>query len=285
MADISLAAWDAAGRRLAPKVPAPPGALVALPARPGARVVMVAGPGVLAAGARRGLVTFTAMTGAPVVNTVNAKGLLRWDDPLHGGTVGLQEGDPSLAETSTAGLIVTTGHDPSDSHSLTAALDRRRASEPDTVVDVHPAHLSAAAAHWPPASGPGARPPIYDCIAAVVGPMYGAEPDERGAVPPPAAAAALARSLTPGGLVVAPPGPTGFWIGRTFPTTGGRLGHHPDRRPPRHGRGGRSARRSRRSSDHSGGRGRRRRRHGRSVQRGAGGWRLAPSPSRGVGCG
>ena len=38
-------------------------------------------------------------------------------------------------------------------------------------------------------------------------------------LPPPQAAKALADGLPGGGLVVAPPGPTGFWIGRTFPTS------------------------------------------------------------------
>jgi len=179
----------------------------------------VAGPGVLAAGARRGLVALASITGATVVNTIGAKGVFRWDDPLHGGTVGLQEGDAELAEITTADLVVTTGLDPADSQSLTATLDDRRAAEPGAVVDVHPAHLALAAGGWPPADRPGPRPPIYDRIAAIVGPMYAADPDATGAVPPPAAASALAASLPAGGLVVASPGPAGFWIGRTFPTT------------------------------------------------------------------
>ncbi|QYG92577.1 hypothetical protein HC251_09095 [Iamia sp. SCSIO 61187] len=184
--------------------------LTAIPARRGARVVVVAGPG--ATGARRGLRTLAGITGATVVNTVGAKGLLAWDDPLHGGTVGLQEGDAELAELLSADLVVTTGVDLSESVSLTAALQARGAAEPGSVVDVHPAHLALAAGGWPPADGPGARPPFYDAVAAVVGPLYQQEGTAAWA------AARLAADLPPGGLVVAPPGPTGFWIGRTFPT-------------------------------------------------------------------
>lgn len=216
---LTAAALAAARRRLRPPADPAPVTVTALPVLPGARVVVVAGPGVLVANLRRELATFARITGATVVNTVGAKGLLRWDDPLHGGTIGLQTDDADLAEVSTADLVVTTGYDPTESLSLTAAVVARRAAEPDAVVDVHPVHLVSAVADWPSAVGPSPRPPIYDRIAAVVGPMYSAEPDERGAVPPPAAAAALARSLSPGGLVVALPGPTGFWVGRTFPTT------------------------------------------------------------------
>ena len=110
-----------------------------------------------------------------MVNTVGAKGLFAWDDPLHGGTVGLQVDDPTLAEVTTADLVVTTGLDPSESASLTAALTARAEADPASVVDVHPDHLALAAGGWPPADEPGTRPPIYDRIAAVVGPLYAAE--------------------------------------------------------------------------------------------------------------
>ncbi len=179
----------------------------------------MAGPGVLAARATSGVRTLAGITGATVVNTVGAKGLVAWDDPLHGGTVGLQVDDAALAEIATADLVVTTGLDPAESTSLTTALATRCAAEPDAVVDVHPAHLALAAGGWPPTAGPGARPPVYDALAAVVGPMYVAEVAPGDPMPPPQAARALADGLPAGGLVVAPPGRTGFWVGRTFPTS------------------------------------------------------------------
>ena len=183
-----------------------PGPLTAVPARRGARVVVVAGPG--AAHAQRGMRVLAGITGATVVNTVGAKGLLPWDDPLHGGTVGLQRGDAELAEVLSADLVVTTGLDRRESVSLAAALDARHGE----VVDVDPAHLALAAGGWPPADGPGARPPFYAAVAAVAGPLY----QQEGSAP--WAAARLAADRPEDGLVVAPPGPTGFWVGRTFPT-------------------------------------------------------------------
>jgi hypothetical protein len=180
--------------------------LTAIPARRGARVVVLAGPG--AAQAQRGMRVLAGITGATVVNTVGAKGLFAWDDPLHGGTVGLQQGDAALAELAGADLVVTTGLDPRESVSLTAALEARDGD----LVDVDPAHLALAAGGWPPADRPGARPPFYEAIAAVAGPLYQREGSA------PWAAARLAAGLPDGGLVVAPPGPTGFWVGRTFPT-------------------------------------------------------------------
>lgn len=217
--------------------------------------MVVAGPGVLAARGARALRTLAGITGATVVNTVGAKGVFAWDDPLHGGTIGLQVDDPTLAEITSADLVVTTGLDPAESASLATALAARAEGDPASVVDIHPAHLALAAGGWPPADGPGPRPPIYDRIAAVVGPMYGsggstdvkgssAELDPEGqalrpgdgggrgrprgpgdgqgpggSVSPPQAARGLADALAEGGLVVAPPGPTGFWLGRTFPTS------------------------------------------------------------------
>lgn len=219
MSDIPTGAWDAARRRLSPVAASRPTSLTSIPARRGARVIVVVGPGLLAGRAQRGLLALAGITGATVVNTVGAKGLFRWDDPLHGGTVGLQVDDAALAEITTADVVVTTGLDPAESLTLTAALVVRAEAEPDAVIDVHPTHLALAAGGWPPAPVAGGRPPIYDRIAGLVGPLYTSGPDASGAVAPPRATAALARSLPEGGLVVAPPGPTGFWLGRTFPTT------------------------------------------------------------------
>jgi hypothetical protein len=187
-----------------------PDPLTAIPARRGARVVVLAGAGAARSG--RGMRVLAGITGATVVNTVGVKGLFAWDDPLHGGTVGLQQGDAELAEIPTADLVVTTGFDDRESASLAAAVAARRAAGGETV-DVDPAHLALAAGGWPPAAGPGARPPFYEAVSAVAGPLYQAEGSA------PWAAARLARSLPEGGLVVAPPGPTGFWLGRTFPTS------------------------------------------------------------------
>jgi len=183
-------------------------------------VLVLAGPG--AVGATAGLRVLAGITGATVVNTVGAKGLLAWDDPLHGGTIGIQEGDAALAELTTADLVVTTGVDPAESASLSAGL----AARVGETIDVPPAQLALAAGGWPPADAPGARPPVYDAIAAVAGPLYEVEGSAAGA------ARRLAAGLPAGGLVVAPPGPTGFWVGRIFPTAVAGSVAVPAGRPP-----------------------------------------------------
>ncbi len=200
----------------------PPG-LVAVPARRGARVVVLAGPG--AARAQRDVRVLAGITGATVVNTVGAKGLFPWDDPLHGGTVGLQRGDAALAELDTADLVITTGLVAGESASLDTALATRRAAGAETI-DVPVAQLALAAGGWPPADGPGARPPFYAAVAAVAGPLYQAGGSAAWA------ASRLAAALPADGLVVAPPGPTGFWVGRTFPTSTPGSVAVPAGRPP-----------------------------------------------------
>ena len=63
---------------------------------------------------------------------------------------------------------------------------------------------------------PPSRPELYERIAAVVGPLY---LSDRLPLTGPRAAADLAAVVPAGGLVAADPGPAGFWIARTFPTT------------------------------------------------------------------
>jgi thiamine pyrophosphate-dependent acetolactate synthase large subunit-like protein len=136
------------------------------------------------------------------VNTWGAKGVFRWDDPLHFGTAGLQARDFELAGLGDVDVLVTTGLDPDE---VTAQPWLGRAQ----VIDVAPADLVGAELDLSPSSG---RPQLYTALAAVVGALY----EQAGS--PAARAAALAAALPAGGLVVAEPGLVGFWIARTFPT-------------------------------------------------------------------
>lgn len=151
-----------------------------------------------------GLRALAARVGCGVVNTWGAKGVLRWDDPLHFGTAGLQARDFELAGLGEVDVLVTSGLDAAE---VTSAPWLGRAE----VIDLAPSELATAVLTLPP--GSTVRPPLYTELAAVVGPLY--------EVPgsPPARAAALAASLPAGGVVVAPPGLVGFWIARTFPTS------------------------------------------------------------------
>jgi thiamine pyrophosphate-dependent acetolactate synthase large subunit-like protein len=164
---------------------------------------ILAGPGVVEAGCVEELRAFARRVGCGVVNTWGAKGVLRWDDPLHFGTAGLQARDFELAGLGAVDVLVTTGLDPAE---VTSEPWAGRAQ----VIDVAPSELVTYEALLPP--GTTERPALYTELAAVVGPLY----EQPGS--PPARAAALAASLPDDGVVVAAPGLVGFWIARTFPT-------------------------------------------------------------------
>lgn len=165
---------------------------------------ILVGPGVVRAGCVDGLQAFARRVGCGVVNTWGAKGVFRWDDPLHFGTAGLQARDFELAGLGEVDLLVTSGLDPDE-------VTSRPWEGLAEVWDVAPEELATFSASLP--AGTTERPALYTALAAVVGPMY-ERPES-----PPARAAALAASLTDGAVVVARPGLVGFWIARTFPTS------------------------------------------------------------------
>jgi hypothetical protein len=149
------------------------------------------------------LQAFARRVGCGVVNTWGAKGVFRWDDPLHFGTAGLQARDFELAGLGDVDLLVTSGLDPAE---VTSEPWAGRAE----VLDVAPASLSGFSETLP--AGTTERPALYTELAKVCGPLY----DDPAS--PPARAAALAASLSDDEMVVARPGLLGFWIARTFPT-------------------------------------------------------------------
>ena len=165
---------------------------------------MLVGPGVVHDGCVDGLHAFAARVGCGVVNTWGAKGVFRWDDPLHFGTAGLQARDFDLAGLGAVDVLVTSGLDP-------AEVTARPWEGTAEVIDVAPDDLASIDLDLP--LGSTERPALYTALAAVLGPMY----DTPGS--PPARAAALAAALPDGGVLVAEPGLVGFWIARTFPTS------------------------------------------------------------------
>jgi thiamine pyrophosphate-dependent acetolactate synthase large subunit-like protein len=150
-----------------------------------------------------GLRAFARRVGCGVVNTWGAKGVLRWDDPLHFGTAGLQARDFELAGLGEVDVLLTTGLDLAE---VTSTPWSGRAE----VLDVAPRDLATFDARLP--AGTLERPALYTDLAAVVGPMY----ERPGS--PAARAAALAAALAEDEVLVAAPGLVGFWIARTFPT-------------------------------------------------------------------
>lgn len=165
---------------------------------------ILVGPGVVRDGCVDGLRAFAARVGCGVVNTWGAKGVLRWDHPLHFGTAGLQARDFELAGLAEVDVLVTSGLDPAE---VTSEPWAERAQ----VLDIAPRALATAELTLP--LGMRDRPALYTDLVAVVGPLY----EQPGS--PAARAAALAGSLPEGGCVVAEPGLVGFWVARTFPTS------------------------------------------------------------------
>lgn len=181
-------------------------ALPAIPAR--AHTVVLAGPGVVRAGAVDGLRAFAAATGFAVANTWGAKGVFEWNSPHHMGTVGLQERDFELLGFADVDLVVATGVDPSE------AGDRSRWALSD-VVEVDPRHLAELARSWPHAPATIRPNDFLSRMSAVCQPLF---VDDRFPMSPGRAVAEIRATMGPGHIVVADPGPAGFWVARTFST-------------------------------------------------------------------
>jgi thiamine pyrophosphate-dependent acetolactate synthase large subunit-like protein len=164
--------------------------------------MVVAGPGIVPDGVEA-VRRFARRTGVGVLNTWGAKGLFRWDDPAHRGTIGLQARDVERAGILGAGIVLVVGL---DERELPLELLGPKAA----VVD--PDELEAWADRVEPAP-PG---DLYDALRAALVPLYDSE-----VVPltPAAAVADLAAVLPPGGLVCADAGLVGLWVARTLPTT------------------------------------------------------------------
>ncbi len=171
---------------------------------------VLVGPGVLRVLDGEGVVEhlqrFAAQTGLPIVNTWGAKGVFPWDSPYHAGTAGLQARDFELAGLTDKLVVVCVGVDDDELLPLGAAQR----------LDLHPVHLAFAAEGWPEPTQDPPRPPLYTDLSAVIGPAYASD-----ATPlHPARATRDLGELRPvDGLVVADPGPVGFWVARAFPTT------------------------------------------------------------------
>lgn len=163
-------------------------------------VAVVVGPGILAApGGVDAVRRFASRTGLGVLNTWGVKGLFRWDDPAHLGTIGLQERDVELAGVLAADRVLGIG------------LDERELGPGDLgphVEEVDPGALD----ELDPGDAVTAPGTLYGALRAALLPLYETEGT------PAFAAAALAASLPPGGLVCAEPGPVGLWVARALPT-------------------------------------------------------------------
>jgi hypothetical protein len=204
---------------------APRPALPVQPLAPGEPFVadfVLAGAAVVQGGYAADLASFAERTGLGVLNAFTAKGLFRWDSPFHLGTGCLQERDLQLAGAGPDSVVLVVGVDTDECSPVllaAAGLD----AVPAAWRSVDPSELSAAAAQVTASfGGPPTPPPVpalFKVLWDVAQPLYALE----GAPLNPARAASdIATALGAEGVVCAEPGPAGWWIGRTVPTT--RLG-------------------------------------------------------------
>lgn len=167
------------------------------------RIVIVVGPGVVRDGQVAGVAEVARLSGASVVATPGALGVLRSSDPGWSGVVGLQAADVVLSGLAAAELVVMVGVD--DAEALDLLPDAAQ------VLEVEPWHLPLMAAHWPePATAEGGRE-LVEGVAAVADRHRG---DDALPLHPVRAVADLASVLDPEELVVADPGPAALWLQR-----------------------------------------------------------------------
>lgn len=175
------------------------------------RLVVLAGPGVVRAGAVDDLVAFAGRAGCPVLNTWGAKGVLRWDSPYHGATVGLQADDLEMAGLHEAEVVIAVGLDPDE-------LSPAQLAGAPQVLEVEPWQLGTLALRWPEPNPPPPqrRTALYEALASA---LEGPYASDEVPLAPARAARDLAAAATRGALVAADPGPAGLWVARALPTT------------------------------------------------------------------
>lgn len=172
------------------------------------RPAVLAGPGVVLDDAVAGLHAFAAAGSLGVLNTWGAKGVFDWRSRHHLATVGLQALDFERGGLAGADLIVAVGVDGRE-----ARADWRLAP----VVEVAPGMLGPLAEAWDRPRSDIAVPPLRADLARVTQAGWTVE---KGPLPPSRVTRHYAEALGPRGVVAADPGDAGYWVARTFATSG-----------------------------------------------------------------
>ena len=166
---------------------------------------ILAGPGVLRHGAEGHAADLARRMGVHLFNTFGAKGVVGWDDQVHGGTVGLQARDLELAGIGPGLPVITSGIDINEvSNALAAAV----------VIDIDPRALAWTANQIDQAGETIAqRSTFYSEVSSIVGPEY-----EARSLTAPRYASQVVGRMPDSGVVIADAGRAGFWVGRCAPT-------------------------------------------------------------------
>ena len=170
-------------------------------------IVIVVGSGVVRDAQVDGVTEAVRRTGARLVATPGALGVVPLDDPAWRGVIGLQVADAQLAELERCDLVIVAGLDPAE------AVDVL--SDDIQVLEVEPWHLGLLAARWPDPDpedhDPDRGRALVDGVAAVA-----ASGRQGTGLPlhPVRAVTDLAEVLASEELVVADPGPVALWLQR-----------------------------------------------------------------------
>ncbi|HLM63232.1 MAG TPA: hypothetical protein VK306_02955 [Acidimicrobiales bacterium] len=176
----------------------------------GARApVLLVGPGVAEPALVPGLHALAAAGSLGVLNTWGAKGVFDWRSRHHWATVGLQAHDLARGGLAEADVIVAAGLDPRE----TPGLDALGVA----VVTLAPGALGPVAQLWGRPRLELAVPPLRAGLARVTQDGW-----RRTGAPlaPSQVTLAYGRATGTDGLVAADPGTAGYWVARTFATTG-----------------------------------------------------------------
>lgn len=167
------------------------------------RTMIIVGPGILRDGAAADVADFVTRTGAGVMTTMGAVGVVPFDHPSWCGVVGIQADDPALGGLDACELVIAVGVDDEElgeSIPMNAQL-----------LEVEPWHLSFLATDWPAIESIASPSSLVEACAAVFG-------DHREATGSPLhpvrAVLDVFDAIDPDVQVYVDSGPAGFWFAR-----------------------------------------------------------------------
>jgi thiamine pyrophosphate-dependent acetolactate synthase large subunit-like protein len=167
------------------------------------RTMIIVGPGVLRDGAAADVSDFVTRTGAGVMTTMGAIGVVPFDHPSWCGVVGIQVDDPALGGLDACELVIAVGVDDEE---LGESLPMNA-----QLLEVEPWHLPFLATDWPAIESIAAPSSLVEACAAVFG-------DHREATGSPLhpvrAVLDVFDAIDPDVQVYVDSGPAGFWFAR-----------------------------------------------------------------------
>jgi len=167
------------------------------------RTMIIVGPGVLRDGVAADVADFVTRTGAGVMTTMGAIGVVPFDHPSWCGVVGIQVDDPALGGLDACELVIAVGVDDEE---LGESLPMNA-----QLLEVEPWHLPFLATDWPAIESIAAPSSLVEACAAVFG-------DHREATGSPLhpvrAVLDVFDAIDPDVQVYVDSGPAGFWFAR-----------------------------------------------------------------------